>query len=442
MAIPQTLYTGRDTGVRLDDGGRLERSMGRMSERMMGAAKAQADFSKEERDAFLEALDTETVALMSEKLLGEQAAQIQQYNETWGQRHKDRGGKLTMQDKVEMAAHKKRLEGWQKRAMADQERWKTDKAMVLRNPNYYDKNAFYDAEKNYFETGEYGVDALQARPVGLSTAIANQRTRTSGLRARQETRIQEKGGAKWRVPYESTADLEDPENQALMKAWTEDLILSDEGVMRGVMRDFNKLGVAEKKQVLDVNKDGVISPDERANDNPIIQWAVENNWRKWAVETYGTPTRITEKKADDGRRYKIGSSYFDATTEHGPVEHQGGVTFTDEYQFGKAIPYQVTLPADVTKVLSEFNPSLTGNVNTKVQIVGYDAATDQFIATLTENLEQGTIFKGTNVSVPSSAIPQARKDIKIVRDGKVLTIEELAGQPIGSGVTNVEELFK
>lgn len=426
MAIQPPIYTGRDTGVRLNDGGRLERASTAMSNKMMAASQAQAQFSKEERDAFLEALDTETVALMSEKLLSDQGTMIEEYNKKWGQRYQDTNGRLSMQDKVEMTADKKRLEGWQKQSMLSQERWKTDKAQVLRNPAYYDKDTFYDAEKAFLETGEYPVGALQAKPMGLSTAIANQRTRVAGLKGRQETRIEKKGGVDWRVPYESTADLEDPENETLMRQWTQEMILSDERVLRGVLRDFNGLSAEEKKAVLDVDKDGVVSPTERDNENPIIQWAVDNNWKNWAVENFGTPTKVQSGSGSGGTKEPVwqGEKYTRGATS---VQNFGTTTLSTYHDLG-GINKDMNIPAG-SVIFSGNGEREIGDPKgvEGAKILGYDENREMLVVSTDKDLEVGTIWQDNNVGIPIHKLPPEYMDLEITTAEGIKKIGDLAG---------------
>ena len=274
MSLDNPLYTGQNTGVRLDDGGQLERARAGMSNKMMAASQAQAQFSKEERDAFLDALDTETVALASENQLKQQGTMIEEYNKKYGNLYKERNGRLTMQDKVQMAADKKRLEGWQKQSMATQERWKTDKAQILRNPNYYDKDAFFEAEKTFLETGEYPMGALQAKPVDPNVAFRSMRIPEMGSSSPFEDTIKIDG-----VSYLRKGSVNMSEEEARVLATG--LILEDEAKIRWAAENFSKLPLEEKKKYLDVDGDGKVSEDEKraadskiAQGNPVLQWAV------------------------------------------------------------------------------------------------------------------------------------------------------------------------
>lgn len=430
MALPGPTYTGQNTGVVLDDGGQMERARTGMMNKYMAAAQTEAQFNKEERDAFLEALDTETVALMSENLLGQQAAMIESYNKKYGDVWRKRKGRLTMEDKVQMQADKKRLEGWQKQKLVDQERWRNDKYRILNDRSgYYDKEAFYEAEAHYLETGEYPVGALQAVPVGLETIIAEQRQRTKGLRPKQRTIIQTIDGIDFRVPYESTADLDDPENEALMRKWTYDLIMSDERALRGAMRDFNKEDQAVKNKYLDVNKDGKVDERERQATNPIVQWAIDRNWKLWSEESYGTPTKITDtsygstiwngKKVfpQPDQSLKIGEVWFNKFHSLGGNLGAGSLTIPETAYFLDENETRVSSPKAVTNL----------------DIVGYDEDRQAVIVAINKDIQLGGWWKDNNIAIPIYDLPDFYKDLPIVVNGQPTTVRKTIGGSSGKG---------
>ena len=426
MAIGQPLYTGKDTGVKLPNSGELERSRARLSETVIGAEQESYKRKTKKEDDFLKALNIDPLTLIADNARIQQADLLQKYNDKYAKRYKERNGELKMEDRIEMQRDKDLLASEQNSMMADQETYMNDKALYARDTkNYYDKEKFAQAEKDYFESGKYDRNALQPRPLNPATYFNSIKKDING-RILPDGRVVDIGGG---MQQSVQPNISEDEARALIPS----LVMEDEQVLRGLINEFSDLPFDQKKGYLsDVNDDGKINSDDAkiiekspmTASNPIIAYAQEKYWKAIQWEKPGSVRNKPSSGSSSGGSLTFdfgGSSYkYDAPSPQ-DMPNLLGVDYNSYYQFLRT----PTISPTFAEVYKDGGVKVTVGGSVPVKLMGYDGNTDRFFFEVQSDRDDLDMSQQEQFYVTRDKLPVEFSGIKVMQDGKQVSVSDL-----------------
>jgi hypothetical protein len=432
MALGQPLYTGKDTGIRLPDTGELERASNRLSDRVLGAEQFKYTEKKKGEKEFLQALQVDPAVLIGDHTRKIQAKLLEEYNQKYAKKYADRGGELTMEDKIEMQRDKDILTSTQSSMMADQERYLKDMYAIQSDvTGKYDKERWAEASDDFMQTGKYPIAALEVNPVDPRVVFKNNR-RNKG-RTAYTTEEQVTVGGK---PMMRSVEYSMSEQEAREVAEAE--IMNDEAMLKWSIKNFNELPESEKVKYLDADGDGKVSDSERAAKsapvragNPIMQWAVDNSWQSLVVAEPMATKGIAQGSAGGTDAAKgvasFGSDKYVVPEKSKQPVTIGDTTFSSYYNFSDISAKKIPIPTDATFLTIYGEQPVTSPKNVSAYIVGYDEIRDAYILTLPKDPELGAWYVSSNVAVPANKMDNYLS-LKVKTPDGVKTIAEIRAQ--------------
>ena len=434
----QHIYTGKDTGVTLPSGERLDRAQDKMSEMIISADKLRFESFQKNEAWFLKTSDLPVESYLSTASTEYQAKLLDEYNNKSIAIVKARGGmdKLTTEDKLELVKGKQFVQGEQQRMLGDQEKYKMAKQVVQRNKDYYDEGKFDELMMGtLFKDGRYpDAEELPIRAKSIDEDLSSHPVYGS-----KSTTVLKpvEGNPDKEVPYEYSATKEEVARVIAGKAFSNPQYLEE------VKQDWESLSEQDKNKYLDPDGDGVkqYKASENMKDltNPLLMNYIDKHWQSGVKSSAGAPQY---KKRSTGRgmglSFNIGGADLivsPAVKRDVPVIY-GDKTYTDSYAFGGnttlsnlptlgGIRYKGTSTKEMKK----------GNITGKLK--DYLPNEDLIIIEAATGIpELGVETKGL-VGIPASQI-EGVENLPIIKDGKQVNIGMIRGKgittPIKSGV--------
>jgi hypothetical protein len=420
------LYTGKDTGVRIPEFDKLERSERSLHENVKKGAEEQYKRKKEDEAWFLEMAKSDPKLLINDKLREKQAAAIEEYNNVGAQmwsRAKENG--LSMQDKLTLQRHKDALTTFQDKLLSNQKRWESELGIMQKDSKeYYDPKFFAEAQKQLWETGEYPTTGLVPKPQDILTAILSDKTDFG------ETFIPSIKDPSTGKFVSATANMTEDQARYLVAAKA----LSNSAYMRDVIDKFNELPESEQDKYLtdyDVNKNGKIDPAEKKTalaepsnwNNPILKWAQDRFAPDVRKINYGAPSALPSASGGGGL-YGTDKSPMQMSTN----KTFGSTTYSEYYNNPKRTT--TNTPLQGGRVLRETgdmelkrDKTTQGLILTGVG-VKEDGKVELTFALPSDNYMNIGASSGTNVALPAENYPEYQ-NMRIIKDGKSITVKDL-----------------
>jgi len=400
MANFQRQYTGEGFGVKLDDNDRLAQSQQRMNNLILNADEMVYKSFKENEKRFADMTDVDLETYLSTASADAQSNMLQEYNKIATDIVKKRGGlqNLTQNDWQELNLGKKTLEAKQKKMLADQERYKTDKALVERYPDEYDVQEWNDKfASSYLQTGKYPEERIPVREKPFEAILSEYSKNFRGTNQVELDTVTKEG-----VRLKRTIEGNMTIDQA--KTAIKDMLLYDEGGRKNAYNKFNSLPVEEKKKwLVDETRDNKI--DAREEKNGIVRWAQNNpEFQRAVITETSTPytTLSTPKTGSAAFNWNVGigsGNNRNSTFDKQDDVTLGQVTFKNFYNLGRqsftSDPQMIQEYLDL-----DTNQSRTLNKATRFEVVGYSPDKDMIVVKVTDRvtgLREGKLI-GLNAS--------------------------------------------
>lgn len=402
----QNSFSGKNTGIVLDDGGKLNQAQQGMSSLILQAEKLKQDTFRKNFEDYSKASDIDPVFVLSDSAMKTQAGLLSQFNNYWGKVYKDRGGNLTQEDQVSMARDKRYLMMQQQQMQSSMEQ-----AMQDRNILSKDVNGNYDHEKgdakwqNYLQSGTYDNSPLEPSAMTIEDVFGQRKIQTAN--AYEEP---DKSNPDRIAQY--SANKEDVGQQITNEAHTKPRVMKD------VFNEWSALPQTEKDKKL----------AENSGQNPILQNYIDNHWQNLVDKKFVNKERPPVKKTtfdwsspvDDthnkNKEYTVKPGFEIMTAD-------GKVALPDSYDFS-GIPRTTTDPRKIKTVLKPngkggFTETPLGE-SARYDLVSYSPSSDVAIINLKDDTSDGTYQKDNNLAVRGSEVDDLlqRKPFGITRGQK------------------------
>lgn len=420
MEIPQ--YTGLNIGKALTrpspEGvvSTLERTAQREEEQKRWEYQKQ----KAEEADYLKLASVKPEYIISSKGREDQATAITDFNNRWAPAIKK--GYLTIQEKAKMASERGALESYQTELLEKMGQWKRIDEMVKSNPDKFDIDEWNQTTSDYIETGNFNMTTPPIRPRSLFLALQQMPVQGTAYPVVKE---QVQNG----VPGTIETVFSGTDEEA--KQHVESLIMNFPDIRKGVIKEFQALDPQKKKEILDVNKDNVISTSEAQDINPILKWAKDTYYKTAIKETPGrwARTAITrDKPTAEERAGKIPTKVGNTTVSLSPGQMVGkDIPYGDKvyskysFAFGDnkvlyGIPTQNAIKLEGDWPKENVQP---GSVNAR--LVRYDPTRKVFLIETGTGSESADLKSRVLLEVPEANI-QGFENIPVTVNGQTMTL--------------------
>lgn len=281
---PNYFEAGKGSAVKLPELDSMEKSQQRAGDLAIKGAEMQLNKTLQDKDRFMKMLAIDPVAAISDKNMTQQAADLENYNNTWAGKYVQNKGQLSAADEIQMASDKRMLQMKQEKMLSDQKQWEYANNVITRDTRgYYDKQNFQNASQEYFKTGVLPANMLDVAPQSMTAWL---RTQSKSLPTTTVPRpaINANGKPTGQMIDDHVIDKKDAQNLIFEG-------LSDEAKQKQMLSDYSAWEkTASQKEINDLfkgydrNNDGVVDPQERQyahahmnlQSNPYVQWAMNN----------------------------------------------------------------------------------------------------------------------------------------------------------------------
>lgn len=417
MASFDILYRGDQSGFKIPEFDKLESAEKDFYGNIIKGAET--EYLKKEKDEadFLGMMKTNPVLLISDKTRTMQAEAIEKYNNKWASTLAKKQGSLNLKDKMEMQRDKEALGMFQNTLLADQQRYQQEQAIMDKDiRGFYDRDRFNKATQSFYETGKYPTGVLVAAPQEFVSRLRKVK--------RTEAVIPRTVGGRI-VDYKTNMTQAEAEEEIANE------ILTNEGSLATVLRDFeDPANVKEAEQFLveyDVNKNGIIDPAEKRSamdepknlNNPIIKWAQKHYAPMIMTEEAGASKAIPGT-SKGGLSINFGGRQIN----YEPPTSKSFALSNDKYS-NEFYPLNIKggsfkLGPTAIEVDSGIELPIDKGKSVNATIVGYDAEGDYVL--LQQTAGAGSTETGTTIIVPRADIANQLPDLKINKDGQIISI--------------------
>jgi hypothetical protein len=426
MANFETLYTGRGLAPNLpQDNGK---AMGRLSDFITKAEELKYSTFKQNEQEFLKNSNIDPAFFISTANQKTQSDLLVAFNNKWSGRMKASGYNMSTDDKSAMQAEHNFIVMQQQKMQADQDLWQQHRNMIMQNPTKYDVEEWSQFDKQYRTTGEY---PLVTPPIAArSIDMALEDNAIVGNEQVVRTPLSQNG-----LPGIVETTYSGTEQQARERV--KQVALMDESYTKDLAKQFTQLDEATKLKYLDADKNGIISPEEAKDFNPIIKWAQDTKWQKTLKKNEGTwkrtttSTTATKSTIDTlvGQKRDIDVNY-------------GGVGRPNMYSLGGNVAV-TDIPTKGGQELGELDTQpVTGFGNyAKAYLKDYDADRKTIIIQITTSDPTSGAERLQLIEIPQENIPNYQ-NIKLNVNGKTTTIGNLTNtQTTGTTTPTKKKTF-
>jgi hypothetical protein len=291
MAIPTT-YTGQNSGAApIYQGGKTEAALGQGIQDLLGAKRADVAYAKQEEASFIEAMQYDPIALGHQNLMDAQMKEYEKFSNDFTNLYRERGGRLTTEDKALMRAAKSKLMGDQTQRKGQYDLLLQDIQRFSQNPSKYDPDAISNAIANWNKPleeggGVYMGGGLEERALSYNDRVSElHKIAMGGATTLDESKMwqatpmtSDKGITT--IKYTSNWSEEDARKAH------ESFVYNTPGAMKGVIQDWGRLTPEQKRPYLDavdVGVTGEYSDTER--ENAILLYDFERSRNSFMGET-------------------------------------------------------------------------------------------------------------------------------------------------------------
>lgn len=432
MASVPIFNTGANTGIYLDNS-QVNRSAEKLTSDIIGMEKLKTNKAIQDNERFLEMMAVDPVALMTQRGIEIQSEQMTQFNDKWAAEMKKHQGNLPQDKWIEMRKDRVALESQQGRLAASQQRYLQELKMYESAPTKYNRDAFLQSSKNFYETGEYATGLAPA--LGRLNEALDKDVRDYFL-AKPKEAVQSIQGKSGKVI--TTIASGDPKegSQRVLS-----LLFNDEtgGYLQDVVNEFISLPEETQIKYFDANKDGSVSEDEIAlaqqfgsdiasfASNPIIKWAMEEKGKRYQT----TRPQVSNPPSSGGFGMFFGQQLKSPGVK-GTTRTYGDKTYNDLYDFDGSLILKNIPTEGGVKLRGQSSGPITSKGNIEGYLKHYDAERDVLIVAATgtdPNVDSGTLLE-----IPAGNINQAElNNLPIRVDGKMTTLGQIRGnKPAGT----------
>lgn len=272
MAINIPTYTGEQAGGLLPkfSGEKLAESQEKMMQTVLETEKFKYGERKKEEAEFLKNVYIKPEYIISTAARTKMANDLKSFSDKWYKTNKQYKGILPFEMKVQMQNERALLESTQNDLLENMGRWKILNDAVVRDGGVnYDETEWRGITDEFLGTGQM---PLTSPPVkGKNPYLYFQKNKVQGT----EDIIPEdqyRGGVLGKADVRVSGTPEESGEHIVAS------ILSDPALLKGTVKYFiENSSLEEKLKYLDVNKDKIISEEEknRPDKNAILEWAKE-----------------------------------------------------------------------------------------------------------------------------------------------------------------------
>lgn len=444
MASVPIFNTGANTGIYLDNS-QTNNAVNKLTSDIIGMEKLKTNKAIQDNEKFLEMMAVDPVALMTQRGIEIQSEELTKYNDKWAAEMQRYKGNLPQDKWIEMRKDRVDLESKQGRLAASQQRYLQELKMYESAPTKYNRDAFLQSSKNFYETGEYATGLAPA--LGRLNEALDKDVRAYFLAKPKEAVQSVQGKSGKVITTIASGDPKEGSRRVLSLLFNDDT----GGYLQDVVNEFISLPEETQIRYFDANKDGSVSEDEIAlaqqfgNDiatfasNPIIKWAMEEKGKRYQT----TRPQVSNPPSSGGftgmMNVNIGGEKVELVppTSQGAYDLGGGVTSSEFYPFNIKKSFQLNLPKDAIAVdqrKNKVNTDLSAYPGT-YYVVGFDAENGMVRLKPTSQLKVGNI-EVESILAPVASL-QALQALPINKNGTVTTI----GQQSPSGTTAKKKTF-
>jgi len=431
MASVPIFNTGANTGIYLDNS-QVNRSAEKLTSDIIGMEKLKTNKAIVDNEKFLEMMAVDPVALMTQRGIEIQSEELTKYNDKWAAEMKKHQGNLPQDKWIEMRKDRVDLESKQGRLAASQQRYLQELKMYESAPTKYNRDAFLQSSKNFYETGEYATGLAPA--LGRLNEALDKDVRAYFL-AKPKEAVQSIQGKSGKVI--TTIASGDPKegSQRVLS-----LLFNDEtgGYLQDAVNEFISLPEETQIKYFDANKDGTVSDDEIAlaqqfgsdiasfASNPIIKWAMEEKGKRYQT------TRPQVSNPPGSSNFGGNSMGMVLNIDGKKYDYIPPTATTYKYSDDRGASnefYHINLPAtrsykiggDAKEVVAgtETDTIFTGTA-INATVVGYDATGDNVI--LQPSGQDTSLGNTTTIVVPRKSIENQLPQLYINKGGKNVLI--------------------
>ena len=437
-------FTGKNIIAPLPSSEGLQKSQENMDNLILGAEKLKADIFQKNQEAFLKTANIPPEFVLSDSARQTQAQLLDQFNAKWGGVMRQRGGDLTMDDKIQMAKDKDYILMQQQQMQASMVRAMKDREDVQKDvQGNLDHDDFNNRWNNFIKTGNYDTSPLMPSAISPNEYFNQEKNKFNGT----PTNIpytETIGG----VPQKFTKTASGTEEQA--RGWVQDRLHGDDRFARGVIQEFQNLKTTNPtlyKQYLDTDKNGVVSPDEEkasqsAKSNPILKYAQDTYWQNALKLGESKPVSL------GGNKSKTAVTPVDVGGQKVPIPparqqtevRYGNRQYVQPYTFGGNKAFTVSTDGGVAVSSDGEETPLTHGVMT-ANLLHYVRQGNKLIFTNASNAKENPELENSiAIEIPATNLANYM-NLPIIDDGKAKTVGDIIGaQPTATSQTSVTDL--
>lgn len=432
MASVPIFNTGANTGIYLDNS-QVNRSAEKLTSDIVGMEKLKTNKAIQDNEKFLEMMAVDPVALMTQRGIEIQSEEMGKFNDKWAAEMKNYKGNLPQEKWIEMRKDRVALESQQGRLAASQQRYLQELKMFESAPTKYNRDAFLQSSKNFYETGEYATGLAPA--LGRLNEALDKDVRAYFL-AKPKEAVQSVTGKSGKVITTIAAGDPKEGSQRVLS-----LLFNDEtgGYLQDVVNEFISLPEETQIKYFDANKDGSVTEDEISlaqqfgNDiasfasNPIIKWAMEDKGKRYQTTRpqVSNPPSSGATFNSGGMNLVIDGKKYNYTPPL-PMEESYQLSnkrsSTEYYPISLPHVKKFDLPLGSVRVIKGVEVAAQKGESVKAAVIGYDAQNN--LVRLQPESSDGSMKTTESIIVPLSALKSQLFDIPINKGGKVINIGE------------------
>lgn len=431
----QHIYDGKNEGVALPSGERLDKAQENLGRTILDAEKIRLEEFRKNEDWLLKSTTVDLKALASAGAAATQAKYYDKFVEDTAKIYKQAGGEknLSTDQKIEINKQRMFFEAEQNKLLGDQKKFEMEEALVNRDPRFDKKKWLEQKASKYITTGVFDNTPPPWQAKNLGKYFNDNKVKgTTYTEDKYETNIY---GKKVYQPVVINGTRQEAE------AHVENHILADPQLLEGAFEEFSSLPESKQMEYLadfDTNKDGSLSEQEKqtipnlnapTRDNPILKYAKEKYWQQVRTVTQSKETGAAPPSTSSGgtSNFKYGSGNWTKYTPSAPTKANLGADMnTDNYHsFGQFESY--VIPVENIEVQDKNGNKVgTGQQNLLVKPTGYDEESGKFTFTVLQNYKsQNRRGNGDQIAIAKEDVPPEFREIEIVVDGKTVKIKDV-----------------
>jgi hypothetical protein len=423
------IYTGRERGVNLPTGERVNKAEESLSDFITKAETLKYQTFRANESEFLKTSNIDPAFFISKASQDHQFQLLDTFNKRWSGEYKKYQGNLPMEAKQQMIAEKNFIISEQQRAQASEQRWKEHDALVKQNPLRYDRAKQAVNTDNFFKSGDYQNTTPPLKSKDFSMFLKDQSNKFNKAKISYSSAKDEYG----RIVDQFT-NIDDKD----IPSFIESNLFADDQAFQGLTEEFLADQSPEKMALLtDTNKDGRIT-NEDADENVIIAWAKKNPKYINAVRQIETTSRNANKSASTTPNKGTPVKVAGATVNIFPGEKVGVRTYggkvysANAYGFGGNTPLYGIPTAGATLLTGKWADEVDpGSVNAR--LVLYDPDKRVFLIETTSGSESAMTASKVLLEVPESSITNS-ENIPLNDNGKQTTVGAVRGTKSTKGL--------